>query len=690
MLSSDSKGFLVADKAIGVHDLTHGIKGVKHDTATIIKLLKGQTKTSVLQRARISPPNSSSREFSNAGGSTSERDYRGRFVKSSAPPVTGTAKAVRQMTRQQAQQVAIEKRTEAAKKNREGDSEQKRDSKGRFGAGDRGDNNGKKGDKDSLYARLKSALSDKSSGGDLDKVDPAIEAAHEMKTLIGGPMKAIGAIGESIVGRGFNGDAKDKAVPWYRRILQQLKLVRGDASAFSKAETKAIKGIAGGSGGGSDGNSAGLMAMAGSLVGALAATIGPALMAMGATLASTVSTAIATILSKIPGFGALLAPAAVPAAVAVGGAGAATFATGVVGAHKEEFKQVSESPMLSAMSGDTGMAGAIMSASGEPVYQTPKGASFSEFVGQKKADVGDWWKRKKTQFNDIKGSIGLSKYGTYTGAEADKINQLKGSGANTSANVAGGMPKDIQEKIIAQSKAAGLDPAMMLKIAAMESGGNANAISSTGAIGVYQFTGKTATGVGIKDRFNADENIAGAMKLTKENIASLTASKLPVTAENLYMMHQLSPDAAKEIIRGAAIGKNISDLSPKTQGEVSKNYGAGSKTAADYLGKNSAALTSRADAVIGKAAMSSMATGTATIPVLAKTATLPTLFSASAGIPSLSVSAPSLPAPTPRSDIPVQLNSKGPLEVTVKNDRLANRDLLDRRLAAIATGGLSN
>jgi soluble lytic murein transglycosylase-like protein len=37
----------------------------------------------------------------------------------------------------------------------------------------------------------------------------------------------------------------------------------------------------------------------------------------------------------------------------------------------------------------------------------------------------------------------------------------------------------------------------MLKIAAIESGGNPNAISATGAIGVFQFTGQTGTGVGI-------------------------------------------------------------------------------------------------------------------------------------------------------------------------------------------------
>src|SRR6202042_2237011 len=102
-----------------------------------------------------------------------------------------------------------------------------------------------------------------------------------------------------------------------------------------------------------------------------------------------------------------------------------------------------------------------------------------------------------------------------------------------------------------------------------------NAISSTGAAGLFQFTGKTATGVGIKDRFNADQNIEGGMKLTRDNMNALQAAKLPMRAENLYMMHQLGPVAAKEIIRGARDGKDISDLSSGTQKAVSLNYGAG-------------------------------------------------------------------------------------------------------------------
>lgn len=104
-------------------------------------------------------------------------------------------------------------------------------------------------------------------------------------------------------------------------------------------------------------------------------------------------------------------------------------------------------------------------------------------------------RRRKQDFTGIAGGAQLSEFGSYTDEEAERVRSLKTAKANTSANLKGGMPPGVQKKIVEQAKEHGLDPTMMLKIAAMESGGNAQAISSTGAIGVYQFTGQTATSV---------------------------------------------------------------------------------------------------------------------------------------------------------------------------------------------------
>ncbi|ABO60615.1 transglycosylase SLT domain-containing protein (plasmid) [Burkholderia vietnamiensis] len=353
--------------------------------------------------------------------------------------------------------------------------------------------------------------------------------------------------------------------------------------------------------------------------------------------------------------------------------------------------------------------------------------------------------RRKQSFDGVKGGDALAKYGTYTDDEAAKIKELKASGANTSANLPGGMQPEIRDKIITASQKNGLDPKTMLEFAAMESGGNANAISSTGAVGIFQFTGSTASGVGIKDRFNADQNIQGGMQLANANAAQLTKAGLPVTAANLYMMHQLGPGAAKEIIQGAKDGKNISQLSGNTQKAVSLNYGKGSTTAAEYLAKNSAALEARGKSVVGDMSNLSVpatalasakpadkatavasnaptkpvapaspspspspatsvqpgvppALASTTVAVAASPAPVvpPPVVTAAAppSPPRVSIAAASVPAPSnvppaAQASIPVPMNSAGPMEVHVSNDQPVGQDLRDRRLSMIATGGIA-
>ena len=325
--------------------------------------------------------------------------------------------------------------------------------------------------------------------------------------------------------------------------------------------------------------------------------------------------------------------------------------------------------------------------------------------------------RHKAMFDGIKGGDDLTKYGTYTDAEAAQIRNLKSSGANTSANLKSGMSLEVQDKIAAQARKAGLDPVMMQKMAAMESGGNPNAISSTGAIGIYQFVGQTASGVGIKDRFDVDQNIEGGMKLTIQNKAMLEGEKLPVTAENLYMMHQLGPRAAMEVIRGAKQGKAKSELSSGTQKAMNLNYGAKSKTAADYIATNKNALDARyaavtkntgsvsATAVAQSAAPSQKAaTGGAVqagspSPVMSGAA--PT-YSAMASLPPVAATNVSLPTPptvrppvqpqTVSESVPVPVPLSGgansrPIQVSVEQPDVG-RDLSERRIAHVATGGI--
>lgn len=287
--------------------------------------------------------------------------------------------------------------------------------------------------------------------------------------------------------------------------------------------------------------------------------------------------------------------------------------------------------------------------------------------------------RHKESFDGISGGGSLAKYGSYTNAEADRIRQLKTSGANTSANLKGGMPQDIRNKIIAQATAAGLDPEQMLQIAALESGGNPNAISSTGATGVYQMTGQTATGLGITDRFDADQNIAGGMKLALANAEQLRKKGLTVNRDNLYMMHQLGPTAATDLIQGAARGKNLNELSAGTQTAASMNYGKGAKTAKDYLAKNSMAL----DARLGQVSKTVPTTLAAVTPVsaAAKDSAVPMVTSAASSIDRQVLG----PVPmAPRKIADNSKKSEAPLVMAAP----LTQNIADRGLAQAATGGI--
>lgn len=287
--------------------------------------------------------------------------------------------------------------------------------------------------------------------------------------------------------------------------------------------------------------------------------------------------------------------------------------------------------------------------------------------------------RHKERFDGISGGESLAKYGSYTNAEAERIRKLKTSGANTSANLKGGMPQDIRNKIIAQATAAGLDPEQMLQIAALESGGNPNAISSTGATGVYQMTGQTATGLGITDRFDADQNIAGGMKLAQANAEQLRRKGLPVNRDNLYMMHQLGPTAATDLIQGAAKGKNLNELSAGTQTAASLNYGKGAKTAKDYLAKNSMAL----DARLGQVSKTVPTTLAAVAPVsaAAKASAVPMVTSAASSIDKQAL------GPVPMAPRKIADNSKKPDAPLVMAPPLT-QNIADRGLAQAATGGI--
>jgi hypothetical protein len=205
------------------------------------------------------------------------------------------------------------------------------------------------------------------------------------------------------------------------------------------------------------------------------------------------------------------------------------------------------------------------------------GPLSAELVSKSKSGM-----RHKYKFTGFSGADTMSKYGSYTEDEAKTIVELKSKKVFTGA-LRGGLPPNVQAKIEVYAKKHGVSQEYMERVALMESGGNQNAISFTGAIGIYQFVGKTASNMGVKDRFDLDQNIEGGALLAKENVRYLPAAYQndPVA---LYLVHQLGPSAAREVLLNAGRpGAKISDLTPGTVDALSKNFGGKSTYVAEYM-----------------------------------------------------------------------------------------------------------
>lgn len=633
---------------------------------------------------------------------------------------------------------------------------QTRDRRGRFRAqGDAEGENAQAPSEQAMQEKLDNALARLADlpalSGDANQLDPTLDAILEMKGVLEGPIKLLGSAGSAMLGMGAKSEQDARAqvaTPWHKRMLKAIGLSRTEASAFQRAmlrrrDRPSVIGA-----------SNAPVAETGIIMSAIKMLFSP----IGALAVSALATWMYTARDKlsdamlmgmqamthtwenaVKGFAASWENIAQWAktkldALADFGIGMKDKLGNAVQITKQVVAPLAQKAVepiaQTANAANTALktaTGVDVKAGAQTLAMNASKASKTGIAGINQAatraqavggslleKVLPQGYRHKAMFDGIAGGAGLTKNGSYTDAEAQQIRSLKNSGANTSANLKGGMPVEVQQKIIQQAQAAGLQPEMMLQIAAMESGGNVHAISSTGAIGIYQFTGKTATGVGIKNRFDLDENIAGGMKLTQQNKQALQAAKLPVSAENLYMMHQLGPTAAQEIIRGAQQGKTISSLSPDTQKAVSLNYGAQAKTAKEYLAKNQAALANRANEVVGKSQVGFLPTGSAvsvtnTQPSLVKSAMPATAQAISAVAPTgMLVAAPAIaaatqiktvaaakpptpvaPPPAPQLETATRLNSPAPLEVIVRNEQAVAQDVADRRLAAIASGGVS-
>ncbi len=88
------------------------------------------------------------------------------------------------------------------------------------------------------------------------------------------------------------------------------------------------------------------------------------------------------------------------------------------------------------------------------------------------------------------------------------------------------------EKIIAEAKRQGVDPALALAVAYHEGGFNPNARGLDGEIGTFQLMAATAANLGVTDRSDPDQNIFGGVTYLRQQIARFGNTRQALAAYN--------------------------------------------------------------------------------------------------------------------------------------------------------------
>lgn len=114
----------------------------------------------------------------------------------------------------------------------------------------------------------------------------------------------------------------------------------------------------------------------------------------------------------------------------------------------------------------------------------------------------------------VVGGVAGGPLGALAGAAGGAALGAFGSGPNHSSVLAGTAPKtsSVNELVSRYADNYGIDRRLAAALVAQESGGNPNAVSATGAMGVMQLTRGTAKGLGV-DRSDTNDNVRGGMSL---------------------------------------------------------------------------------------------------------------------------------------------------------------------------------
>ena len=228
----------------------------------------------------------------------------------------------------------------------------------------------------------------------------------------------------------------------------------------------------------------------------------------------------------------------------------------------------------------------------------------------KKIEETSWWKSTKNALSGFKdsvinaasrgieavansslykGAVNLASKGIEYGVEGAKYAvshsvpaMIVKAGAAIAGAIGAGWSKyksaTLEQNINAAAGKYGIDPSYLRTMAMIESGGDPNAKSSTGAAGIYQFVKSTGKAYGLFQngvdlRFDEAANVEAGARFARDNYDYLT-KKLgrPPEPWMLYLAHQQGVGGLAQIMKAAMTG---TDVSPAMRKAMDLNGGKG-------------------------------------------------------------------------------------------------------------------
>lgn len=94
------------------------------------------------------------------------------------------------------------------------------------------------------------------------------------------------------------------------------------------------------------------------------------------------------------------------------------------------------------------------------------------------------------------------------------------------------LPAGIGELIERIAQEEGVDQALVRAVVQVESGGNPNAVSPKGAMGLMQLMPRTAEAMGVQDPFDPEQNLRGGVRLLRGLLQEFGDVRLALAAYN--------------------------------------------------------------------------------------------------------------------------------------------------------------